>query len=186
MIYADLGEQIEPQPSKMVEALLESQSDSIIIVDNCGPATHNQLSKIVNRTGSRLKLITVEYDIRDDIPEGTSCYRLEGASGNVIQTLVKERYSVLSDSDATRIAEFSDGNARVAFAIAASAEQTGELSRLHNAELFDRLFHQKKGENDELLRCAEIRSLVYSFDSEDISDSAEVSLLATLAETTPV
>jgi len=186
VIYADLGEQVEPQPSKMVEALLESQSDSIIIIDNCGPATHNQLSKIVNRTGSRLKLITVEYDIRDDIPEGTSCYRLEGASDNVIQTLVKERYSVLSDGDATRIAEFSDGNARVAFAIAASAEQTGELSRLHNAELFDRLFHQKKGENDELLRCAEIGSLVYSFDSEDVSDSAEVSLLATLAETTPV
>lgn len=184
VIYVDLADEPEPQPQTMLESLHNRQSDSIVIIDNCGPDTHERLTGIAKRKGSRLKLITIEYDIRDDLPEDTLCYRLEGSSMEVITKLLKARYHHLSDSDADQIAEFSDGNARVAFALASTIETGGELSRLRNQELFERLFQQKKDPNDELLRCAEAASLVYSFDGLDLSPNGEIARLASFAEVT--
>ena len=186
VIYADLADEPEPQPQSMLESLQVHESDSIVVIDNCGPDTHKRLTNIVKCSTSRLKLITVEYDIRDDLPEDTLCYRLEGASEKVITKLLKDRYSSVSDSDADRIAEFSDGNARVAFALASTVETGGELSRLRNQELFERLFRQKNEPNDELLKCAEVASLLYSFDCSDVSPNGELARLASLAEVTPL
>lgn len=184
VIYADLADEPEPQPQTMLESLQDRGSDTIVVIDNCGPETHERLTGIVKRKGSGLKLITVEYDIRDDLPEGTICYRLEGASTEVIKKLLRRRYQRLSDSDADRIAEFSDGNARVAFALASTVQRGGELSRLRSRELFERLFQQKNDPNDELLRCAEAASLLYSFDGSDESPNGEIARLASLAEVT--
>jgi len=186
VIYADLADEPEPQPRTMLESLLESGSDSIVVIDNCGPDTHERLTGIIRRSGSRLKLITIEYDIRDDLPEDTLCYRLEGSSSEIITKLLRARYRRLSNSDADRIAEFSDGNARVAFALASTVEVGGELSRLRNRELFERLFQQKNAPNDELLRCAEAASLLYSFDGADVLPSGEIARLASFSEVTPL
>jgi len=118
------------------------------------------------------------------LPEDTLCYRLEGSSSEVITKLLKARYRRLSNSDADRIAEFSHGNARVAFALASTVEKGGELSSLRNRELFERLFQQKNDPNDELLRCAEAASLLYSFDGEDVSSSGEIARVAGFSEVT--
>lgn len=186
VIYVDLADEPEPQPQTMLESLQERGSDSIVVIDNCSPGTHERLTGIVKRKDSRLKLITVEYDIRDDLPEDTLCYRLEGSSSEVITKLLKARYKSLSDSDSDRIAEFSDGNARVAFALASTVETGGELLRLRNQELFERLFQQKNDPNDELLRCAEAASLLYSFDGSHVSPNGEIAWLANFAEVTPL
>ncbi len=186
VIYVDLADEPEPQPQTMLESLLERGSDSIVVIDNCGPDTHERLTGIVKRNGSRLKLITIEYDIRDDLPEDTLCYRLDGSSSEIITKLLRARYRRLSNSDADRIAEFSDGNARVAFALASTVETGGELSRLRNRELFERLFQQKNDPNDELLRCAAAASLLYSFDGADVSPNGEIAPLASFSEVTPL
>lgn len=186
VIYVDLADEPEPQPQAMLDSLHDRRSDSVVIIDNCGPNTHERLTRIVKRKGSRLKLITVEYDIRDDLPEDTLCYRLESSSSEVITKLLKVRYQLLSDSDANLIAQLSDGNARVAFALASTAETGGEFSRLRNQELFQRLFQQKNDPNDELLRCAEAASLLYSFDGLDLSPNGELARLADFAEVSPL
>lgn len=186
VIYTDLADEPEPQPQTMLERLYESGSDSIVVVDNCSPDTHERLTEIVKRSHSRLKLITVEYDIRDDLPEDTLCYRLDSSSAALITRLLKARYENLSDSDADRITEFSDGNARVAFALASTVETGGELTRLRNQALFERLFQQKNDPNAELLNCAEAASLLYSFDGEDALPDGEISLLASFVEVTPL
>jgi len=186
VIYVDLADEPKPRPQEMLESLLDQAADAVVVIDNCSAAAHERLTGIVKRSGSRLRLITVEYDIREDVPEETSCYRLEGASPEIIKQLLKSRFQHLSDADSDRIAVFSDGNARVAYALASTAETKGELARLQNRELFERLFLQKHDPNDELLRCAEAASLLYSFDSEDVSSAGEVVRLATFAEVTPM
>lgn len=186
VIYVDLADGATPQPKELLHQLLQQGLALIVVVDNCGPETHRQLTEIVSKTKCLLKLITVEYDIRDDLPEETHCYRLEGSSPEIIQQLLKARYKRLSNTDAERIADFSDGNARVAFALASTSEMGGELSRLQDRELFERLFLQKNDPDQELLRCAEAASLVYSFDSEDISGEGEIAILAGFAEVTPL
>ena len=182
VLYADLSDNPTPQPNAMVEALVSEGADCVVVIDNCGQDVHRRLTETVKLPGSKVRLITVEYDIRDDLPEGTKCYRLEGSSDEVIKQLLKRHYGFLSNNDLDTIAEFSDGNARVAYALASSTETTGELAQLHDSELFKRLFVQKHEENDELLRCAEAASLLYSFDGEDISFSSEIGILASFAE----
>jgi hypothetical protein len=182
VLYTDLSHNPTPQPIAMLEALKLAGSDSVVIVDNCGQGVHQQLTELVKQASSKLRLITIEYDIRDDLPEGTSCYHLGGASDEVIAKLIKRRYQLLSEIDIRKIVEFSGGNARVAFALASTSESKGELAQLKDSELFDRLFHQKNSVNAELQRCAEIASLLYSFDAEDITTSSELALLSGLAE----
>lgn len=181
VIYTDLADEPEPRPSEMLEALIESGSDAVVIIDNCGSNPHQRLTEIAKRPKSNLKLLTVEYDIRDDVPEGTFVYRLEGASPEIIEKLVRKRYVTISTPDVRRISEFSDGNTRVAFALANTASGKGELSELKDAELFKRLFHQKNDANDSLLQAAEAASLLYSFDGEDSSNQSELAILSSIA-----
>lgn len=181
VLYTDLSDNPIPQPQAMVEALASDGSDCVIVIDNCGADVHQRLTEIVKRSGSKLRLVTIEYDIRDDLPEGTVCYRLEGSSDNIIKQILKRRFKVLSDNDLAKIAEFSDGNARVALALASTTDTTGELARLRDSELFKRLFQQKQAEDQELLQCAEVASLLYSFNGEEISSDSEIAILALLA-----
>lgn len=182
VIYVDVADGPNPKPQDLLNSLFEKKAGSVVVVDNCPPHAHNQLTEIIKKPDCLLRLITVEYDIRDDLPEETLCYRLEGASLETVEQLVKLRYLELSNADATRIAEFSDGNARVAFALASTVENGGELSRLQDRDLFERLFLQKNDPDQELLRCAEAASLVYSFDGDDLTTSGEMVKLAAFAE----
>ncbi len=181
-VYADLSDQIDPQPTAMIEALCEGGRETVVVVDNCGQDVHSRLAELLAKSSAPVSLITIEYDIRDDLPEGTTCYRLEGTSEEVIKELLKRRHSYLSNNDVERIAEFSDGNARVAFALASASERADDLARLGDEALFRRLFHQKHTESEELLIAAEIASLLYSFDGEDTSNNSELSRLANIAD----
>lgn len=182
VLYTDLSDNPSPQPTALLEALNTDGSDSIVVIDNCNQEVHQKLTEIVKKPDSKLRLITVEYDIRDHLPEGSTCYHLEGSSNEVISKLLARHFSTLSDLDVEKIVQFSDGNARVAFALASTSEIKGQLARLQDDDLFNRLFRQKHSESNELQRCAESASLLYSFNSEDSSESSEMSVLAAIAE----
>lgn len=182
VLYTDLSDNPTPQPTAMLEALIQEGADCVVVIDNCGQDIHRKLTEIAQRPESKIRLTTIEYDIRDDLPDGTACYRLEGSSGEVIAKLLKRHYQTLSDLDIDKIVEFSDGNARVAFALASTSEAKGELAQLRDDELFKRLFIQKHTESDELQRCAEAASLLYSFDAEDDSEESELAILASISE----
>jgi len=186
VVYTDIGDEPDPAPQIFLEQLVSIDSSTIVIVDNCGIATHNKLTSYLKNKTVNIKLITIEYDIQDDIPEKTSCYRLEGTTSEVIIQLLKKKFSQLSTNDIARIAEFSDGNARVAFALASTVESGNDLSQLRERELFERLFRQKNDHDDSLLRCAEAASILYSFDGEDLSNNGELAKLAELAEVSPL
>jgi hypothetical protein len=185
VIYADLSDHLDPQPTSMVETLTSSKATTVLVIDNCGQDLHKRLAELVASAAHKIALVTVEYDIRDDLPEDTSCYRLEGSSDAVIKRLLRARYTNLSDSDINRVAEFSDGNARVAFALASASEVRDELVQLNDDALFKRLFHQKQTESDELLRCAEAASLLYSFDGDDTSATSELALIGSICGLDP-
>jgi hypothetical protein len=182
VVYTDLSDSPTPQPGAMVDALIQEGADCVVVVDNCGQDVHSKLAELALRPKSKVRLLTIEYDIRDDLPEQTECYRLEGSSPVVIEKLLKRRFAELSQLDIDKIVEFSEGNARVAFALASTSDSAGTLAQLKDSDLFDRLFIQKNIENDELKRCAESASLVYSFDGGDVADGSELANLASLAE----
>lgn len=76
-LYTNMSDDPDPQPTGMVSDLLAGGTRSIVVVDNCAPELHRRLSEVCRRQGSTISVITVEYDIREDEPEGTevlNCY----------------------------------------------------------------------------------------------------------------
>ena len=183
-IYADISNGPDPSPEAMIEALGNFSAPSILIVDNCGQKSHAALVERKTKSAKTIGLLTIEYDIQDDLPDDTTFYRLEGASHETMSVLLRGRYRHLSLSDVHTVIEASDGNSRVAFVLASTSKHTNDLSSLKEVELFRRLFVQSQGAGDDLLRCAKAASLIYSFDGEDVSPTSEMAILAACAGTT--
>ena len=130
---------------------------------------------------STISVLTVEYDIRDDQPEGTDVFALDSSSLPLIEKLVHWRYPVISQIDARSIAEFAGGNARVALALAATVGKNEAISGLSDADLFKRLFQQRHEHDPDLVLIAQACSLVYSFEGvKTKGDGAELPILAGL------
>ncbi len=181
-VYCDISNEPNPSPRDMVRYLMQTRQRAIVVVDNCPPDTHRALATLCAAPGNTVSLITVEYDVRDDEPEATQVFRLEPASNDLIQELIERRAQHVSEVDRRRIAEFSEGNARVALALSNTVKRGETLGTLTDEDLFDRLFHQRDRADKSLLNAAGACSLVYSFDVETLEgEAAELPHLAQLA-----
>jgi hypothetical protein len=180
-IYTDIADGPDPQPRGLASDLVASGVRAILVVDNCPPEIHKQLSEIARASGKTISVITVEYDIREDQPEGTDVFSLETSSTDLIEKLVRARFPDVSQLDARTIAEFSGGNARIALALVSTVKKSETLSSLNNTELFTRLFQQRHEHDAGLQQIAEACSLVYSFQGELLTgDEAELPVLGGL------
>jgi hypothetical protein len=180
-IYTNVTEGPDPQPTGLASDLVATRTRAILVIDNCPSNLHRQLSEIARSSGTSVSVITVEYDIRDDQPEGTDVFTLETSSLTLIESLVGKRYPTLSQIDARTVAEFSGGNARVALALAATVGKNETIAGLSDVDLFQRLFQQRHEHDAGLLSVAQACSLVYSFEGEKTSgDNTELPVLGSL------
>jgi hypothetical protein len=180
-IYTNVPDTPDPQPAGLASDLVLTGTRAILVIDNCPSDLHRRLSEIARSAGSLISVITVEYDIRDDQPEGTDVFTLDSSSLPLIESLIARRYPGISRIDAGTIAASSGGNARVALAIAATVGRNESLAGLSDADLFMRLFQQRQEPDAGLLAMAEACSLVYSFDGEKTTgDEAELPVLGSL------
>lgn len=163
--YCDIGDSPNPLPEHFVEELVQNKRPYILIVDNCGQETHDKLTRKIKDT--EVSLLTIEYDVKDDLPERTNVYKLQPNSTDIIKKVIERHFSYINDLNARKIAEFSGGNYRLALAIASNIERTDNLALLTSSELFERLFWQRGQRNDDLYRVAQNFALVYSFNIED-------------------
>jgi hypothetical protein len=160
----------------MASDLLAQGKRAILIVDNCGQELHRQLSEVCKASGSRLSLLTIEFDIQDDLPEGTDVFELQPSSDALIEKILERRFPMLSQVNVQSFARFAGGNARVAIALAGTIRSGESVAELKDAELFRRLFHQRNQPDDSLLQTAQACSLVYSFQGADDSRAEEAEL----------
>lgn len=181
-VYADLSDGPDPQPLDLARGLNDSKQHCVLIVDNCGFALHQKLATCAQRAGSNFSIITVEYDVTDDESEGTEIFRLEPASVELIEKVLARKHPSLSEPEVRTIARFSEGNSRIALALAQTARRGESLANLKDSDLFKRLFRQNNDDNPALLRAAKAMALVYSFDGETLEGAeGELGILATLA-----
>ncbi|MGI2097953.1 hypothetical protein [Shewanella glacialipiscicola] len=162
-VYVDTGESPEPSATAMLDRLIAEGERAIMVLDNCPSELHTLLASKVSAKGTKVSLITVEYDIRDDKPQTTEVIHIEAVGPEVAEQLLLRRFPKIGQNNARRIAAFADGNSRVSLAIAERVEEGESLAQLSDTQLFDRLFEQRKGPDDNLREHAEILSLVYSF-----------------------
>ncbi|MBN4082006.1 hypothetical protein JYT10_00700, partial [Beggiatoa alba] len=180
-IYTDISDSPAPDPVTIANQLINDKTRIILIIDNCPPDLHHRLTQVCSSQRSTVSLLTVEYDVRDDLPEETSVFRLEPASEEIIEKLISKRFAHIGQVDARTIADFSGGNARVAIALANTVQQGETLSGFRNEQLFERFFWQRHAPNESLLTSAQVFSLVYSFEGADASsEKSEIKFLASL------
>ena len=170
-VYTNINNDPDPQPFSMASDLLANKIRAVLIVDNCAPELHARLSQLVTTKESSLSIITVEYDIREDQPEGTEAFEIQPASIELMEKHLRQRFPDLSQVDAKTAAEFSGGNARIAIALAETAEKGCALAALNDTQLFERLFVQRQQTDRPLLQIAQACALIYSFNGDDVSDS---------------
>ena len=175
-LYTDVADEPDPSPATLVQNLIASRSRAIVVVDNCPPDLHRRVSDLCRAPESTVSMITVEYDIREDQPEGTEVFELEVSSEALIEKLLKHRFPYLSWIDLHTIAQFSGGNARIAIALAETVHRDETIAGMSDENLFKRLFEQRNAPNESLLVAAQGLSLVYSFHGEDASDGDEAEL----------
>jgi len=180
VIYTDYSDKPEPAPEIFAQQLIALNEKVYLIIDNCPPDIHRKLTKICSN--SLISLLTVEYDIREDLPEETEVFYLEPASDELIEKVIMKQYKNFSRLDARRIAEFSGGNSRIAKALANALNKDDNISDLKDEVLFNRLFRQRNEKNNNLLEAAEILSLVYSFSINIESENNELEILSALSE----
>ena len=183
-VYTNMNDDPNPQPFSLGSDLIADGTRAILIIDNCAPDLHARLASLVKATASPVSVLTVEYDIQDDLPEGTEAFELRAASIVLNEKLLQKRFPNLSQINSRTAADFSGGNARVAIALADTVARGGTLARLSDTQLFERLFVQRQGQDRSLLETAQACALVYSFNGEDISDGGELFRIASLRGTT--
>jgi hypothetical protein len=176
-IYTNMADGPDPQPTCLVSDLLAARTRAILIIDNCTPDLHRRLSELCRSPQSTLSVLTVEYDIREDQPEGTDVFELQPSSNELIEKLIRHRFPALSIIDVRTVAHFSDGNARIAIALADTIKKNETIEGLNDQELLQRLFQQRHEPNESLMIAAQACSLVYSFQGEDVSDGDQAELI---------
>lgn len=181
-VYTDTSHSPDPSPLAVLDELLASRRHAVLVVDNCGSQLHNQLTARC-KVSDRVSLLTIEYDIREDLPLETNVFQLEAASPELIKKVIEQQFPHISQVNVRTITEFADGNSRVAIALANTMDSKGSLAGLTDRELFDRLFWLGKEVQHELKVAAEACALVYSFDGENME--GELGQLAALAGEPP-
>lgn len=167
--YTNMADDPNPQPVGLASNLIVARTRAILVIDNCPSDLHGRLSEICRQHGSTLSIATVEYDIREDKPEGTEVFELRPSSVDLIARLVENRFPEVSAIDRRTVAEFSDGNAKIAIALAGTIGKGDTIAGLKDEVLFNRLFRQRHEHDDSLMSAAQACSLVYSFQGEDVS-----------------
>lgn len=176
-IYADISDDPEPSPQHLMDELVSNRRHVVVVIDNCSSETHRQLT--AKCRSSTVSLLTIEYDIRDDLPDETDVFRMEPASEELVDELLKRRFPDVSQVNIDTIKRIADGNSRVAIALANSLNKRDSLTALRDDELFRRLFWQKNEQSQTLLHAAQAAALVYSFDGE--SEVTELPRIAAIA-----
>ncbi|WAT31834.1 hypothetical protein [Pseudomonas sp. GXZC] len=173
-LYTDYSVETNPTARDMARELITRGQRAILVIDNCNPATHSELAGMCSKAGSHVSLLTVEYDVAEDEPEQTEVFRLQPASSDLITQWLRQSFPNISQVDRCTIADFSNGNFRVARAIAETLAKGENLGKLRNQDLFKRIFQQRNDPDQNLRLAAEDLSLLYSVDGEDTLEQSEL------------
>lgn len=176
-VYTDTARAPNPSPAAVLDELLASGRRAILIVDNCSSQLHGQLTARC-KASSRVSLLTIEYDIREDLPSETAVFVLETGSSDLIEKVIKQQFPRVSQVNVATISQFADGNSRVAIALANTLDRRDSLSGLSDRDLLERLFWQGKAAQHELMVAAQACALVYSFNATELD--GELAQLAAL------
>lgn len=183
VLYTDTNFNPIPNPIHILEQLRTTNESLVLIVDNCDSKLHKTLCELSKLPESKISIVTTEYDINQDEPNETNVYRIEAIGDDIIRNILSSQFPHIPFEIVSSIVSNSGGNARVAISIANTIKKGEDVSGIRDEDLFNRIFYQKKSQDNGLLRSAEALSLVYSFKfSDELIANDELSALSNFAD----
>lgn len=157
IIYADLSI-VGGEATKLALEIADADSATILVVDECPDETHLKLANIARRSGSRLRLVTIDVETKVAQADDTLIIHLERASDEMIGEIAQGIAPELSDNDARFIQELSNGFPQMA--VLAARRNAGGRQTIGSAGQFlDRIIWGKRPHNDEAQKALDILSL---------------------------
>ena len=188
VIYCDIGNEPNPVPITFIQELIALQQRVIVVIDNCDKELHNKLAEFVGNVSSKLSMLTIEYDVKEDLSIESYNYYLDTSLDNTIRKLIKRDFDYIDDSNIETIVKCSDGNFRIARYLAKTIDKDESIGTLRSEEMFKRLFFQNNKENQDLLDVGRICSIFISFNIELNKDdyNNELNILGRIIGKSPV
>ena len=157
VIYADLtiaGDEIP----KLALELADSGAPTMLVVDECPDELHRKLVDIAQRSGSGLRLVTIDVETKIGQATETLTVRLVPASDHTIGSIAKAVAPQLRDSEANFIQELAHGFPKMA--VLAAQHNGRRRQAIHSVEqLLDRVVWGHKIRNDTAQKALECLSL---------------------------
>ncbi len=188
VIYCDIGNEPNPVPIAFIQELIALQKNVILVIDNCDKELHNKLAEFVCDKSSKLSLLTIEYDVKEDINIESYNYYLDTSSDNTIRKLLKRDFDYIENANIETIVKCSDGNFRIARYLAKTINRNDSIGTLKSEEIFKRLFFQNNKESQDLLDAGRICSIFISFNIEFNKDdyNNELNILGRIIGRNPI
>jgi hypothetical protein len=87
VVYGDAAS-AQVSPASVAEQLLAVGRPAIMIADNCPPALHREVTKIITRPNSQISFLSIDYDVGENQPESTLVVVLKEDSEELIRALL--------------------------------------------------------------------------------------------------
>jgi hypothetical protein len=91
----------------------------IIVLDDCPVETHQLCAREVERVDSKISLVTIDYDVDNEIECGLTI-KVGRSSDQVVSRILLRAYPKLNERDLTRIVSFAQGYPQIAVMLASA------------------------------------------------------------------
>ena len=158
VLYAVQSESSPEAIIAAVQALADTGSRAIVVVDQCELDTHRILEGIVLRNDSRLSLVTMD----DEIPPGPlndGTIKIDFAPDSVIDGMIEAFSPGLPSADRDRLARFSKGFPQITISICRAWDESIPIAFATDNDLVDAfVLGRDTGDEDDVLKSAALLS----------------------------
>jgi hypothetical protein len=160
-VYVADGSAFAEDLTKTLIAFRARGTRAIVVVDECPLELHEKLEPIVSAPGSRLSLMTLDFDPRSD-PRSPVCKfrRLEPMKDEDILALLKQGSVAAPSSFLSRIVEFAQGFPRMAELLVRAMQSNANLWELSSTAAIKKLVVQRMSEPERVLGVARALSVL--------------------------
>ncbi|KTD04175.1 type II TA system antitoxin MqsA family protein [Legionella feeleii] len=150
-VESEIGSQIVKQ---IIQNLVDIGTRLVIVVDQCVEETHLDLVSIAKRSGSKISLVTIDYEIPNNYQFSNDIVLVGTANSLVIDGIIKNILPNLPAEDHQRLVKFSNGFPQIAQLIASTWNRNTSISSASDSILIEKIILGRNPHRPELLQIA--------------------------------
>lgn len=156
--YALVGDRIR----SILHNLAEAGTAATVVVDECPERTHQELARIVRRQDSKLRLVTIDFDVRPIQSPDTMNVIVHKAPSDLVEAIARNAAGGLPAGEMDLIKRTADGFPEMAV-LAARARAEGGDALLVLEDVIDRVLWGRTTPDEAALRAIRAASLFNVF-----------------------